>query len=173
MNYRVLALIGARLLAIWLVVLGISALPQLAEFWHFWNALAAKNHSGYFWLQSGYVLTVIIPVILGIVLWAFAPWLSRWMAPKGKDTPPAVAGETLVQGAIAIAGLVLFVNTFPHLIYRIVSLIQATHSKTPFYGREWVSLAEQIVLLVLALALIVGARRLREWIFRLRTAASD
>lgn len=170
MNYRTLAMIGVRLLAVWLIVIGIGALPDLTNLWQ-WQGEAIKSPSGYPWLQFDASFAIVVPVILGVLLWALAPWLSRRMAPAGEDSPPAAAALVLVQGAIAIAGLVLAVTALPSLIYAIVEVVQVAGNPNeyPEAWLTWMMLAERAILVLLALGLIVGARRLRGWIFRLRT----
>lgn len=171
MNYRTLAMVGVRLLAVWLIVIGIGALPYIQ---FTWQTATVYHHPGSPGIAVAYTATIcaiVVPLILGVCLWALAPRLSRWMAPAEQGAPPAAAAPILVQGAIAIAGLVIAVNALPNLIYAIVEVVRevGNPSEYPEAWMAWIMLAERVILVLLALGLILGARRLREWIFRLRT----
>ncbi|HEX5313978.1 MAG TPA: hypothetical protein VFX38_03595 [Gammaproteobacteria bacterium] len=169
MNYRILALIGVRLLAIWLIVLGISALPDIQLTW---QAAIASHHPSQAWITFGYamvMLAIVVPLILGVCLWALGPWLARRITPAEEDAPPDATAPVLVQGAIAIAGLVLAVTTLPGLIFAIVTVVREAAQPLGIREQTWTTFGYRMILILLALGLVVGARRLRDWIFRLRT----
>ncbi|MDN5865353.1 MAG: hypothetical protein L0I62_09110 [Gammaproteobacteria bacterium] len=185
MNYRTLALIGLRLLAIWLIVLGISYLPQLgnASFWFTGFYASGQNLSRNLAVHNvvmvGMILTVGVPILLGLLLWAVTPWLARLLAPSNEAAPPTAGTPMLIQGAIGIAGLVIAVTTLPSLIYTLANVLYKVSLSHQYavpgsYTARiplnlWLTLAIRVILLLLGLVMVVGSRRLRVWIYKLRT----
>lgn len=176
MNYRTIALVGLRLLAVWLVVLGISHLPSIASLW---NATAAGMvPSPIHWVKVGYTAMYIAPFVLGIILWGISPWLARLVSAANEVAPPAAKTTMLVQGAIAIAGLVIVVTALPSLLYTIVNVAYKAARSHQYAVPEsytayvsvslWLTLAIRAILVLSGLGMFFGSRRLRDWFHRLR-----
>lgn len=160
MNSRTLAILAVRLIAIYLIALGIIQLPNLVGYFN-WSGggLSAAMTALVFAL-------VLAPLIVGILLWPFAPMLGRRIVKaEPMEGPTAPSGE-LVQGAIAVAGLVVAATAIPGIVMAAAGALGYADRES--FGDVLYVLVDRILLGVVGLALVVGARRLRTWIFNVR-----
>lgn len=180
MNCSILGIIGVRLLAIWMIAMGITFLPQLVSLCLFGNLFMAHADNPVVtarWMQFVFTLQVVDRLLVGFLLWVFASWLSRRLVPDcdGSSSKAAV----WARGGIGVAGLVIAVRATPPLIYEAirtpsyVSTIGGLAAGQGVFAIEaWTRLGAQAILVLLGLGLILGARRLYDLIFRPRASAA-
>ncbi len=174
MNYRTVALVGLRLLAVWLIASAITFLPLFVSIWFLPEQLAdqARNSTSAPWMRFLYLLPIVDRLLIAFLLWVFSPWLSRRLIPETGSNSSRSCASILVQGAIAIAGLVIAVTAVPTLISRSISTPHYVSAVggSPMALMGWMYLAISGILVLLGLGMVFGVRRLHNLIFRRRMA---
>lgn len=167
MHPKTLTLIGARLIAVYLMAQGVTMLPQLATVPAFGYTEGAAN---VYW----YVLVGALSwLVVGAVIWSTAPWLSAWIAPSDSTEPRGVSSGDLVQGGIGIVGLVIAVLAVPAIIGFVYSLITNPPTNSINWSETLYLLGYRLLLVILGILMVVFSRRLRSWIFRVRELVAE
>lgn len=161
MDAKLLAKIALRVVAVFMIAMGIMALPQIA-------GMNDPSRASFSALTLIIVLMEAGPVLVGIVLWFLAPILADWMV--GDAQPPATAGaldaQTLQAIAFATVGLVVTIQAGAYIAGIGVTAMTSPNDFQVFL-HSYV-FAAQIIKLVLGLALLVGARAFSRLLLRLR-----
>lgn len=174
MNYGQLGVIGVRLLAVWMVASAITVLPRMVDvlFLMVWFDEWAHNSASMDWMSIAYPVSVADRLVIALLLWVFSGWLSRRLVPVAEDTSARASSSVLVQGAIAMAGLVIAVTTIPLLTSQAINLpgylsgLGAVQSAGAFALQAWSALGKLVILFLLGVALMIFARSLHNLIFR-------
>ena len=158
MESRLLAKILLRLLAIYLVVRGIMFLPNLYIVFS-----AEQFHSGslnpYLWS----VITVLVPIIIGVILWAASPFIASWLV--GTDDQQLNVSMTpkvnIQEIIIGIAGLIIVMLAIPEVVNWLIQLF--AHSffnglHRVFHMDDLAWLIASALQLLLGLWLFLGVR---------------
>lgn len=160
MNSRTLAVLAVRLIAIYLIAIGITQLPNLVGYFN-WSG---GDRSA---AMTTLVFTLFLaPLIVGILLWPAAPMLGHRIVKAESLEGPAAPSSELVQGAIAVAGLVIAATAIPGIIMAAAGALGYARSES--FGDALYILIDRVLVGLVGLALVVGARRLRKWIFNVR-----
>lgn len=119
MEPRLLAKILLRLLAIYLVVRGIMFLPNL-----YIVRSAAQFHSDslnpYLWS----VITVLAPIVAGIILWALSPFIASWFvgANDRKLNVSMMSSDNIQEIVVGLAGLIIVILAIPEVVNWLIHL---------------------------------------------------
>lgn len=160
MNAKTLAVLAVRLIAIYLVAVGITQLPGLATLFAWGRGYPPAPMTAFV------LVSLLAPLIVGVLLWPFAPALGRWIAPAEAEGAPSPSSREFVQGAIAVAGLIIVATAIPGITVAAARVIRNSRLVGPTHALYL--LADRLLIGLVGLALVVGARRLRTWIFRAR-----
>ncbi len=151
------SLLAVRLLALYLITMGISYLPGLKTLEYVSDA-GSMTRAALF----AYAATMVLPLCLGILALAWSRPIARWVTPRAaadeqEDSPRA--GLADIQSlAIATFGLLLLAVTLPHLIRAIGLHRSSGRVDSEFFSHfdDW-NLVAQAATVVLALLLCIGA----------------
>lgn len=163
MRLKALSLLGVRLIAVYLIVQGLTVLPQ------FWTMTRFANHAHQnpAVFAIGAVMT-LAPMVVGVLLWSVAPWLGNWIAPSSPAEPlTATAGE-LVQGGIGVVGLTIATTAIPGIIENIGWAVSSAQDGNLVLLQYCLGIGRGVALVILGICLVAGAKRLKTWIFHLR-----
>ena len=168
MNTKRLAFIGLRLIGVYLMAQGITMLPELATATAtFGQTQGAGN---FYWTM---LAGTFIWLVIGAVIWSTAPWLSTWVAPPDTAEPLSVSSGDLVQGAIGVVGIAIAVLALPAILGFIYTLISGPLQDNVNRSESLYFLGYRLVLVVLGVLMVIFARRLRSWIFRVRELVAE
>ena len=109
-----ISILAVRILALYLIAQGVSALPALASYW--------RNE----WFTSSmrvtYLVAIVSPVVIGVAMLALSGVLARRLIPGGEAQAKPAAGLSDIQSvAFATFGLLLIASTIPDLFASIVT----------------------------------------------------
>lgn len=153
-----------RLVAVYIALQGIMYIAQAASMW-------SGGVSVYGEMPIWFIgLTVLSPLILGILLWFMASVMAR-QAVRGLAESMEVGGlslQGLTAAAFSVFGVVLLIMVFPGFI---VSLLHYFLSDEPSVDVPW--LVARAFQCVVAVGLIVGSGMVARILFRLRYAGLD
>ncbi|HKV96669.1 MAG TPA: hypothetical protein VJR90_04140 [Gammaproteobacteria bacterium] len=154
MEPRLLAKILLRLLAIYLVVRGIMFLPNL-----YIVRSAAQFHSDslnpYLWS----VITVLAPIVAGIILWALSPFIASWLvgANDRKLNVSMMSSDNIQEIVVGLAGLIIVILAIPEVVNWLIHLF----TRSFFNGQHRVFDMDELAWLIAsALQLLLGL-----WLF--------
>ena len=155
MEPRLLAKIGLRLLAVYLMVRGILFLPDLYLLSGSQTSFHAAGLSAYFW----YAITILTPVIAGIALWAVSPVVATWMVRINGEPiqAPSVSREDISGIIISLVGVIIAVIAVPPIVYGLINTF--VFPKINGLGME-VNISELPYVIASVLQLILGL-----WLF--------
>lgn len=157
MDAKLLAKIALRVLAVYIVSIGILELPQIATM-----NIASQDVGTLIFFT--FIFMDVAPFALGVTLWLLAPRIGGWIVGKSSSPAPAkslgmaelqiIAFVTVglviaIQAAASLLGVIyssLLVASWPDVSNKYPSLFL-----TPMFGA-------QVAKLVLGLALLFGAK---------------
>ena len=144
MDARSFAQVALRLLAVFMIFMALVGLP--AAIWAVMQDSVPQDPKVDVRL---YIVSLLFPMILGVVIWMISPRMAHWMVGKSEASGSAVLLDvTRFQTvALVVLGVWLAIKTLSTL------LVFAANSQwdNPFY---W----QQVVELMLSFCLIFGAK---------------
>ena len=167
MSYQKIALLACRIIAVFIIAnwLGNLSASLVAFFYQPFNL---QN------LIYG-VVSMALPVVVGILLWVFSTRLAAYMVKpleRGEETPAVmVEPETVHALAFTIVGILLLVNALPNLVSALT-----TYSLLPEHAvaRSLVEVISRVtdsaVRIILGLCLIFGSKGLAGLLKKIKTA---
>lgn len=172
MDAKLLAKIALRVLAVYIISIGILELPQIATM-----NIASQDVGTLIFFT--FIFMDIAPFALGVTIWLLAPRIGGWIVGKSVSAVPAKSVSTADLQTIAFVtiGLLIAIQASAYIIGVIYSsLLIATwpggHDKypplflSPMFGA-------QIAKLVLGLALLFGAKFFTQLFRRFREFGLD
>lgn len=155
MTNRGVAVLGVRLLALYLLVHSLANLPMMAGTVHlqaYWRLLAALVLAGLLWWRAGRV--------------------ASWMLPQRTAVPPPPAADPADWYALAFAavGLLVTVQALPVLIEVAAQAYRQSRNFQDLDAAQLTALSTAALRLGLGLALLLGGRGFTRLIARLRTS---
>lgn len=154
MNAESLSLIGIRLISIYLMASGIADMTNLPLIF----SGLSQDHL----MQSAYALSIVSPLMVGIILYALSRPFSKLVSGtrvSAESTDVGAKIEELQGMAFAIAGLLIVAIRFPIFVRIIVFINQSAklNEGEAEYFSNFHFLAELFVLLF-GLSLFFGAK---------------
>lgn len=153
MNAKSLAVGALRVLSVYILVEGISAIPFLLS-----SGSSATDHASAL-ISSFGISTVLLPFALGIILWFISPLLARKISDDrntGSEAGPL--SEQAVQRIIFVSlGSYLVVVTVPGLFVRLGDWVLNLNKAAGLMPRGVEFVISDSLRLLLGLALIMGA----------------
>lgn len=154
MDAKSFAQVALRLFAVFMIIMGLVGLPGVV--------LALKDNSVP--LDSKvdirlYIASLLLPIVLGVLIWIASPSMARWMA--GKDERSGSAVQLDVQRMQAVAFVVLGVWLAIKTLSQVLVFAANAEMSDPYV---W----QQAVELVLSICLIAGAKTLSRLAVRFR-----
>lgn len=169
MTAKELAVIGIRLLAIFLAIQGVVVLPQIF--------LPGVNWEGFLEEFPLYFIGGVgAPFLLGLILWVVAYPVARKMIgiPNQTDRDSCVTGFEIQAMVISTAGFLLVMTTFPSFVSQLVYCYNSSVVVSDLAGQQRVfvdgmtsALLASSLQLVLGLFLVTHSKlwaRLLHWI---------
>ncbi|MES1947264.1 hypothetical protein C84B14_07945 [Salinisphaera sp. C84B14] len=168
MATRDLAVIGIRLIALYLVARGLLVAVQSVPY--AWAGDPVEDAS---LLQLSVLLQLVMPISLAALLWLGAPWLANAMSGAGSEPVDTggLTAESVAAIAFGVAGTVVLLHGLPQLIWNAVQAVlleREAGAGSPTRG-QWLQVVVVALRCVLAFGVVVGARALGRWVLRLRT----
>lgn len=157
MDARLLAKIALRVLAVYMISIGILELPQIATM-----NIASQDVGTLIFFT--FMFMEVAPFALGVTLWLLAPRIGDWMVGKSVAAAPAKSVSTADLQTIAFVtiGLLIAIQAGAYIIGVIYSSLLI--ASWPDEANRYPSLfrnpmfGAQIAKLVLGLALLFGAK---------------
>ncbi len=145
-----IAVIGLRLISIYLIVTGINAIVGLSAAL---TVMEQELNNSIPYLQ---LLSVVIPFISGVIIWLISVPISKHIVNIPKPDTIAINDTNLVSAGTFLIGLYLVFSTIPTLYVVLIAY------KELEYGMESSSVIRAIrlnsIVLVLGIFLMVGHR---------------
>lgn len=170
MNAKTVAIIAVRILALYLIVLGLAQLPNISVIVRSFADYDEKTK------QLVYVVltATIAPVVIGIITWILSPSISRLVLRDIKLVKEESVNAFQLQAIVlASAGVIILVHTIPQLMNIVLQALNAhdpaesDFRMSTFFGASfWAALVK----VVLALSLVVGSTGWVKLITKLRGA---
>jgi hypothetical protein len=158
-----ISLLAVRLLALYLIVQGISYLPVVAQLWRPENEYMRASR-----VWSSVVMTA--PIVLGLVMFVSSRVIAHWILPsEGVPDDPTAGVATYQSVAIGTFGLFLIAFAIPQLWSAILVLKEnsiGVRRPKSFYEDPYV--VGELVSLVLGVVLLTGARYWARLVARFR-----
>lgn len=159
MDARSFAQVVLRLLAVFMIFMGLAGLPALV-----WTLM---DHSAPLDSKINthlFTVSLVLPMLLGVVMWVITPRLARWMVGKRESS------EQIVLLDVTRFQTVAFVVLGAWLAIKALSglLVIAANSQWED-PRYW----ERVTELVLSICLIVGARFLARVVGTIRQFGAE
>jgi len=144
MDARSFAQVALRLLAVFMIFIGLAGLPSAVYVLTDHSVPIDSNVD-----PRLYIASLLFPMILGIVVWMVSPMLARWMVGKSEASGSfTLLDVTRVQTvAFVVLGVWLAIRALSALLV----VMANSQLDSPFY---WAKVVE----LVLSLCLIFGAK---------------
>ncbi len=139
-----LALIGTRLLALYLFVSGLTKLISILPMW---NMITSQANS----LST--LLSLSLPTLAGLILWLVAPWVAIKLAGKKMESKDPANDVQFIAAGSFLMGLYLLITQLPLL----VTLLAQSHP----INTE-IQLISLSIKLVLAIGLMMGSNLLKK-----------
>jgi len=173
MDSKQISLIGIKLIAIYLIAQGITTLPNI---YLLLTTFAPTNEFALLTYGS-VILSIISPIIIGILVWYSASKLSGYISNNATEVKVTTSSDAHQYQVIAITliGLYLFAYTLPYAISINYQLFfhQDTVNDQPVFNKTMLVNAITINLKVLfGLVLIIGSHRLSAFVSWLRQAGT-
>ena len=164
MNREDFVAVAARLLAIYVIVVGIQ----------FTFSAMAMNHEepGSFTVAMLLGLVALLGLVV-VLLWMFPLTIARKLLPVMRDssTGASIDGPMALTLGLTLFGVVLFANSLGDLVYWIILWARTRTmeaSEYVFAPAQVANLASAIVRFALSLVLMLGASGIRNALLRLR-----
>ena len=171
MNPYHIAQIGIRLVAIYLIAQGISAIYSAYMVFSSFNPLSEEPT----YMLSALLLAVISPGAIGIVLWYLAPRLSKYFisgSPTDSKSDIQFDFGQLQSIVIVLMGVYILANNIPNAIsvtyYLFTNKIEVNGVET-FDTKTLISVFTVNLKLFLGIALIIGSNAITRFTTKLRT----
>jgi hypothetical protein len=158
-----ISILAVRLLALYLIVQGISHLPVLAQLW---RSEVEFMQTSRLW----YSVTMTAPIVLGLAMFVSSRVIACWILPsEGVPDDPKAGVATYQSVAIGTFGLFLIAFAIPQLWTSILVLKEnsiGVRRPKSFYEDPYV--VGELVSLVLGVVLLTGARYWARLVARFR-----
>ena len=174
MNPIHIALIGIRLVSIYLIAQGISSVPDIYLF-----VTTYDPESAYSAVIYGSVLSAIFtPLIIGVLLWFLAPKLTRYLISNNdtSNTNQTSNINQLQSSVIVLIGVFLLANNIPAAIAINYQLFAQTVEINDNDTLNLAILSNAIAInlkLLLALFLVMGSNLILRLIEKIRTLGTN
>jgi hypothetical protein len=158
MDAKSFAQVILRLLAVFLIFLGLASLPTVIRELFFTNSVPPDTKVDVPLFIASFALTPVV----GIVLWLVSPTLGRWMATPSATAEATVPLDTLRIQAVAfvILGTWLAVRSISEVL---VFMASSEIAGDPYFWQHVVEVALSIFLIAGAKSLARLAVKLREF----------
>lgn len=113
MDAKLFGQVALRVLAVYVFALGLMALPNLYQVLH--DHVVPEEPTLDYRL---FATALILPLVIGLLIWVLAPLLSLWMVSGAKKRPLAepLDANHVQTVALTILGLVLAYHGFSSLV---------------------------------------------------------
>lgn len=161
---RELVSVACRLFALWMFLRAANATLQFGVFMF-------QNFQPWDWLVWA-VSVVVIPVLLGALIWWRTPLLARLMVPReGVASAGPLKRDDLMRIALAVLGVYLAATGVQEVVGPLLNAWWELPRGAS--ASSWAMLGGGIVRLCLGLGLVVGGKRLGRFVSGLRTAGTS
>jgi len=149
MTNRDIALLSFKILAIFAFIRAVELSSKVIQYFY------EEATEGYIWIGLQVLLPPVLLILIGIILWIFAPNLSRYVfASSDSNKKSEAVSYTELQTIIFSAfGLIVIVDSLPLLIRSIIAIFM--FKVYSISGKESV-LQRNIYLLFTALKTVIG-----------------
>ena len=170
-----MALIGLRLIAIYLIAQGITSMPNI----YLLLSTYSQESSGTNIVYVSIILAILSPLLIGILLWVISPKICNYLIPENKDTSSVnrnIDIKELQITAIVLIGVYLSATTIPYAFsvnYQLFSnMVEVNGAKTCNLSILYNAISVNVKLLV-AVLLIIGSTTINNIIVKIRTSGTN
>lgn len=159
MDARGWAYLGSRLMAVYLLIMGVYGASNAIAYHRAWIAYqdSPQTPALYAWTPATSIASVVLNLAAAYVLWVHAEWTSKMLVLT--DAPDPQTRGSWPSLAYRLVGVYTLIINFPNLVY------YAELSMRPDQDASAkVQFIAYVVVTVAALGLIVGADGLRGFI---------
>jgi len=170
MNPTHIALIGIRIVAIYLIAQGISSIPGVYLFISTYDPEGSYNTI----LYGSVLIAIFSPIIIGIALWFSAPKLSNYFIsthPTSENNPELNVSQ-LQSAVIVLIGVYLIAVSIPALFsvyYQLINMTPEVNGSKTINISILSNAISVTIKLLFGVALILGSNFIVRGISKLRT----
>jgi len=170
-----MALIGLRLIAIYLIAQGISNIPSVYMLLSSYNQQMDNATT----LYGSVTVAIFSPMLVGVLLWFISPKISNHLTPSINDelnNNKIIDIQELQTTAIILIGVYLLASTLPYVIsinYQLFTNMDKVDSANTFNLSILFNALSVNIKLLLAILLIIGSNSINSFIMKIRTSGTN